>query len=89
MKRHAALTAFARRLTPAEVAKHWFRRGEEFGREIRDAHPDFPAPGPDGLYLIDDVEAWFDRWHGKRHAHAPLHEAEEEALNIARGRRMA
>jgi len=87
-RRHADLTAFAQRLTPAEVAQHWFRCGRAFASDIHAKHPDFPRPGPDGLYLTDQVRIWFDAWHGRRQNFASECTDEEEALEIARnGRR--
>ena len=84
VRRHTDLSAFTRRLTPAEVAQLWFRRGREFGREIHAVHPDFPRAGPDGLYLTAEVEGWFDRWHGRRQSATPDRDAEDEAFRIAR-----
>lgn len=86
MTRLADLTAFSQRITPAEVARLWFRRAPAFAASIHVDHPDFPKPGPDGLYLRESVKIWFDRWHGQRQAcAAPDSAAEEEALRIARG----
>lgn len=80
--------ALSRRLTPVEVAQHWFRRGAAFAGEIRDTHPDFPPAGPDGLYLTAQVSAWFDKWHGVRASSAPpAADGEDAALEIARGAR--
>lgn len=87
MKRRANLTLFARRLTPVEVARHWFRRSHDYARHIHSDHPDFPGPGPDGLYLADSVQTWFDGWHGRRQIFSTTSADEEEALEIARGRR--
>lgn len=87
MKRHAKFTVYARRLTPVEVAQFWFRRGAEFAREIWSEYPDFPRPGPDGLFLLSQVEAWFARFHGLAQI-VPLARVDEEAaaMRVARGR---
>lgn len=77
----------SRRLTPAEVAQHWFRRGAAYAvDQLHVDHPDFPKAGPDGLYLAAQVAAWFDKWHGVR---VPLDAPDDEAaaLEIARGPR--
>lgn len=79
--------ALSRRLTPSEVAQFWFRRGAAYAEsQLRSDHPDFPKPGPDGLYLTAQVAAWFDKWHGVR---VPLDAPDDEAaaLEIARGPR--
>ena len=87
-RRRAEFTAFAQRLTPGEVAVHWFRRRKEFANTIHELHPDFPRPAPDGLLLLDDVKLWFDLYHGKRQTVPNFNDAETEALRIARhGRR--
>ena len=87
-RRRSDLTHYSRRLSPTEVAAHWFRRGNDFGRVIHEFHPDFPRAAPDGLYLLDDVKLWFDQFHGKRQTLPISKEAEAEALRIARyGRR--
>jgi hypothetical protein len=87
-KRRTALSAMSQRLTPGEVAQFWFRRGADFGPKIADEYPDFPHPGPDGLFLLEDVRAWFDCWHGKRQRPGTRGSAEDAALEIARhGRR--
>lgn len=88
MKRHAALTLHARRLTPAEVAQHWFRRAAAYAHEIHSDHPSFPKPGPDGLYLLSQVEAWFDRVHGRSQISA-VRNADEEAeiMRLMSGKR--
>lgn len=78
--------ALSRRLTPAEVAQHWFRRGTSYAEQLRADHPDFPKPGPDGLYLASDVVAWFDKWHDVR-VSSPGTDDEAAALEIARGAR--
>jgi hypothetical protein len=84
MKRHSNLTTFSRRLTPREVAQHWFRRGADF--DVRVSYPDFPKPGPDGLFLLSAVEEWFDRFHGHRQlSRDPSMDEEEEAMRAARG----
>lgn len=64
--RRTNLTPFARRLTPAEVAQHWFRRAPEYAKTMHADYPTFPKAAPDGLYLLADVEAWFDRLHGRQ-----------------------
>src|SRR6185437_3690076 len=88
IRRHSNLTDHSQRITSIEIAAHWFRRGSEFARTIHEMYPDFPQPGPDGLYLLDDVRSWFERYHGKRQTFIPSKEAEAEALRIARhGRR--
>lgn len=91
MSRLADLSDFSQRLTPSEVARLWFRRAAAYAVEMHSDHPDFPKPGPDGLYLREAVKEWFDRWHGRRQgsgALAALEAAEKEALRIARnGRR--
>lgn len=84
MSRRATLTVHARRLTPAEVAQHWFRRGTDF--DFRKTYPDFPAPGPDGLFLLSAVEGWFDRFHGRKHVLPVTTEEEEIAMRAASGR---
>jgi hypothetical protein len=87
-KRRATLTVHARRLTGAEIAQHWFRRGQEYKDQIRKEYPDFPQAGPDGLFLLSAVEAWFDRFHGRKQPVlvAPEDE-EEEAMRAASGKR--
>jgi hypothetical protein len=65
-KRQAVLTPHAQRLTPAEVAQHWFRKGADFSTEIHEHYPTFPEPGPDGLFLLSQVKGWFDEFHGKK-----------------------
>jgi hypothetical protein len=88
MGRHAKFSVYARRLTPAEVAQFWFRRGIEFSKEIDETYPDFPKPGPDGLFLLSQVEAWFDRFHGKSQISlVPAEDEEEAAMRAARGQR--
>ncbi len=86
MRRKANLTPLSRRVTPREVAQLWFRRGADFAVEIRVEYPDFPLPGPDGLFLLAQVEAWFDRFHGQvsMTGPAPRHE-EEAAMRAALG----
>jgi hypothetical protein len=64
ISRRAKLTPHSRRLTPMEVSQHWFRRGRDFAPQIHDNFPEFPQPGPDGLYLLSQVEGFFDRFHG-------------------------
>ena len=87
-RRFAEITAFAQRLKPTEVAQYWFRRGRDFARDIHATHPTFPKPGPDGLYLAEQVRIWFDGWHGRDQNFSAEHTGEEEALEIARnGRR--
>ena len=84
MVRRADLTTFSRRLTPREVAQHWFRRGCDY--EFRIVYPDFPKPGPDGLFLLTAVEGWFDRFHGQRQPPSDvLKDEEEEAMRAALG----
>ena len=84
MKRHSNLTTFSRRLTPREVAQHWFRKGADF--DFRSTHHDFPKPGPDGLFLLSAVETWFDRFHGYRQPSSdPAKDEEEQAMRAARG----
>lgn len=91
MSRLADLSSFSQRLTPSEVARLWFRRAAAYAVEIHANHPDFPKPGPDGLYLREAVKEWFDHWHGRQQgsgASAAMEAAEAEALRIARhGRR--
>lgn len=87
-KRRADFTAFTQRLTPVEIAQYWFRRSRDFALDIHNQHPDFPKPGPDGLYLREQVRIWFDGWHGREQNFALAPTGEEEALEIARnGRR--
>lgn len=88
MKRRSTLTVHSRRLTPAEVAQLWFRRGADFTDSIHSEHPDFPQAGPDGLYLLSQVEAWFARWHraGPVQTTSLDHE-EDEAMRVAGGGR--
>jgi hypothetical protein len=82
--RHSNFTTFSRRVTPREVAQHWFRRGLDF--DFRQAYPDFPKPGPDGLLLLSAVEGWFDRFHGHRQLSSnPAMDEEDEAMRAARG----
>lgn len=77
---------YCQRLTRTEVAGLWFRRGEGF--DIQLAHPDFPKPAPDGLYLRSQVEGWFDRLHGvESHARATAAAEEQDAMRAARGDR--
>lgn len=83
MTRMASLTPLSQRLTPVEVARLWFRRGPDFAGKIRNTHPDFPKPGPDGLFLLTQVEAWFDRWHGRPQGRPDSEE--EDAMQAARG----
>lgn len=85
LSRHTAISVLSERLTPGEVASLWFRRSPEWAREIHDIHPDFPQPGPDGLYLRVQVAEWFDRWHGyKQNSPKDAYAAHtEEALRIA------
>jgi hypothetical protein len=47
-------------------------------------HPTFPMPGPDGLYLCEQIKEWFDGWHGRQQGSGQNRSAEEEALRIAR-----
>lgn len=63
VSRHNKLTPLARRLTPMEIAQHWFRRGRDFASQIHDTFADFPKPAPDGLYLLSQVEDFFNRFH--------------------------
>ena len=84
-RRHANLTAHARRLTPVEVAQHWFRRGADFAKDLYSAYPDFPKPAPDGLYLLSQVEAWFDRLHGRKQAFALPQQDTDAAMRAANG----
>lgn len=88
MSRRAALNPLSRRLTPKEVAQLWFRRGEDFAEIIHQTYPNFPNPGPDGLFLLSSVEAWFDRFHGRPQPSASSREREEEeAMRAASGAR--
>jgi len=88
VKRPSDLSTFSERLTPGEVARHWFRRSAPWGADIHIHYPDFPSRGPDGLFLREAVKEWFDRWHGRSFRKAPQSELEEEALRIAlNGRR--
>lgn len=84
--RHAKLTPFARRVTPVEVAQHWFRRGADFSPKIHATYPDFPKAGPDGLFLLTHIETWFDRLHGRKQSPIASNESEEgEAMRAANG----
>ena len=84
-KRVSDFTPFSERLTPAEVADYWFRRDRRFGASIHNEHPDFPRPGPDGLFLRCQVLAWFELFHGlRRRSGERIPDAEAEALAIAR-----
>lgn len=78
--------ALSRRLTPAEVVQHWFRRGAAYAETMHAEHPNFPPAGPDGLYLAAQVAAWFDKWHGVRVSSIEPDD-EAAALEIARGTR--
>jgi hypothetical protein len=79
---------FSERLTPSEVAQHWFRRSANWGRNIHTEFPDFPSRGPDGLFLRQAVKEWFDHWHGRKEGCEMKSQFEEEALRIAKyGRR--
>jgi hypothetical protein len=84
--RRANLTQHARRLTPIEVAQNWFRRGRDFAQRIHDTYPNFPEPAPDGLFLVSDVEAFFDWFHGVSGIGSvtPVRE-QAEAMRAARG----
>jgi hypothetical protein len=82
--RHSKLTPHSRRLTPLEVTQHWFRRGRDF--VIYDTFPDFPQPGPDGLYLLSQVEDFFGRIHGMATADTETSAQEEaKAMRAALG----
>jgi hypothetical protein len=84
--KRSPLSPLSKRLAADEVALVWFRRQPHYGQEIRRHHPDFPRPGPDGLYLASEVETWFDRWHGRRPQGAQHdRDAEEQALRAALG----
>lgn len=86
--RRASLTVHARRITPSEIAQHWFRRGTDFARQIHTEYPDFPQAGPDGLFLLSHVEGWFARFHGLRQVETTTPEHEEEtAMQAALGKR--
>jgi hypothetical protein len=87
MSRRADISAFSQRLSPSEVAELWFRRSAGWAKNIHVEHPDFPCPGPDGLYLRDAVREWFDRWHGRQPERTSDSQFEEEALRIARNGR--
>ena len=88
MSRRPALTLHTRRITPVEVAQLWFRRGAAYTNQIRIDHPDFPMPGPDGLFLLSQVEAWFDQFHGRKQPSlVPPEREEEEAMRAASGQR--
>jgi hypothetical protein len=81
MSRRPALSNYSQRLTPAEVARNWFRRGPDYMAKVP---ADFPKPGPDGLFLLSQVEAWFDRFHGIKQR--PEQNGEEDAImRAARG----
>ncbi|HCE07488.1 MAG TPA: hypothetical protein DEQ40_02595 [Oxalobacteraceae bacterium] len=84
MSRRARLTVHTRRLTPAEVAQLWFRRGEDF--DFRGAYPDFPIPAGDGLFLLSAVESWFARFHGTKQPFPVTTEEEDQAMKAANGR---
>ena len=84
--RRAKLTQHARRLTPKEVAQNWFRRGRDFAQRIHEAYPNFPQPAPDGLYLLSNVEAFFDGFHGVSGIDSVTPAGEHaEAMRAARG----
>lgn len=84
--RHSAFTAHSQRLTPLEVAQHWFRRGRDFAGMIHSTYRDFPRPAPDGLYLRSQVEDFFLRLHGIKAAEDRSPDAEQdEMLKVARG----
>jgi hypothetical protein len=88
MTRRATLTLHTRRITPVEVAQLWFRRGSAYANQMRIDHADFPAPGPDGLFLLSAVEGWFDRFHGRKQPSlVPPEQEEEEAMRAASGER--
>jgi hypothetical protein len=87
-RRHATLTVHARRLTPTEVARDWFRRGADFAKEIHTTYPDFPSAASDGLYMISQVELWFERFHGiKSISFEPTANEQAEAMRAAHGQR--
>jgi len=85
MSRRATLTVHSRRLTPAEVCRLWFRRGTDFADKINTEYPDFPKPGPDGLFLLSAVEGWFDRFHGKKQRDLASNDEGEEIARVIRG----
>lgn len=87
-QRKSKLSEHSKRLTPVEVVSHWFRRGKDFVAKIHLEFPDFPAPAPDGLYLLSAVAAWFARFHGINSAvgaYESLEHEKNEALRAARG----
>jgi hypothetical protein len=90
MSRRATLTIHSQRLTPVEIARLWFRRGADFADLIHATHPDFPKAGPDGLFLLSQVQGWFDRFHGvsqKKGVHDTTGEEEDFMRQAAYGTR--
>lgn len=83
MSRIAELTPLSERLSPAEVAQIWFRWARDRAPDIHVIHPNFPNPGPDGLYLREQVREWFKRFHGWRQGSTARPDEEEEALRRA------
>lgn len=82
-RRPADITALTERLTPPEVARLWFRWGAEKSSQIHVIHPNFPRPGPDGLYLREQVREWFKHFHGWRQGSSARPAEEDEALRRA------
>jgi hypothetical protein len=86
-RRHADLTPFAQRLTPNEVVQHWFRRGTEYAEQFHEDHPTFPSAGPDGLYLLSQVQIWFENYHGMKVEIRSSASEHDEAMRAALGQR--
>ena len=90
MSRRSVLCIHSQRLTPVEVARLWFRRGADYVDTIHVTYPDFPKPGPDGLFLLSQVQGWFDRFHGvsqKKGSHDITGEEEDFMRQAANGKR--
>lgn len=81
--RIADLTPMSERFSAGEVAQIWFRWGREKSSEIHVIHPNFPKPGPDGLYLREQVREWFKHFHGWRQGSVVRKDEEDEALRRA------
>lgn len=81
-RRRSNLSPYSQRLTPAEVAQIWFRRGAQFANQIWKTYPDFPEPGPDGLLSLSRIREWFDRFEGRKQPFSSATEEEEEIMRL-------